>query len=285
MGIKAGEVLPLRTLIYGLMLASGNDAANVIAQHVSGSGLKFIEELNEYIQSKGCKNTVFHTPHGLPHAEHKTTAYDMAVLTREAMNIPFFQVAAKTLRYSRGTTNKQQDTEFFQHNALLKPGKFYYPKAIGVKTGYTLSGGYTLVAAAEDENRKLIAVLLGCQQLAMRYQDAITLLDAAFNEVKVTRTLFSKQFDHFSCMLPGAKTSLVADLLQDLKISYYPSEEPEFSVNIHWEAPLLPIRAGEQVGEVVVLTQDGSVLAKEVLYSTQPVEATLTIRCRSLWAM
>jgi len=191
-GIKAGEALNLRTLLYGLMLASGNDAANVIAQHVSGSVPQFMNELNAYVKAKGCKDTVLFTPHGLPHPDHKTTAYDMAKLTRIALQYPVFRDVVKTVAYTRPQTNKQAESEFHQHNALVKPGKFYYPKATGVKTGYTTAGGYTLVASAEDENRKLIAVLLGYEQLQERYKDAIALFEAAFNEPKVTRTLFSK---------------------------------------------------------------------------------------------
>ena len=75
MGIKAGESLSMKTLLYGLMLASGNDAANVIAQHVSGSVAQFMSELNAFVRKKGCQNTNLLTPHGLPHPDHMTTAY------------------------------------------------------------------------------------------------------------------------------------------------------------------------------------------------------------------
>src|SRR6267154_1991895 len=145
MGIKAGETLSFRTLIYGLMLASGNDAANVIAQHISGNVSAFMEELNRFVRKKGCLNTVLHTPHGLPHPEHKSSAYDLAILACESLKNPFFREVVKTTQYIRPQTNKQPESMLYQHNALVKPGRFYYPKAIGIKTGYTLSGGYTMV--------------------------------------------------------------------------------------------------------------------------------------------
>src|SRR5580700_845367 len=158
MGIKAGEILPLRALIYGLMLASGNDAANVIAEYVSRDIPTFIEELNRFVRGKGCLNTTLYAPHGLSHPKHRTTAYDLAIVAREALKNPFFREVVKTAQYSRPQTNKQGESILYQHNALVKPGRFYYQKAIGIKTGYTLGSGYTLVAAAEDERRKLIAV-------------------------------------------------------------------------------------------------------------------------------
>lgn len=283
-GIKAGEALNLRTLLYGLMLASGNDAANVIAQHVSGSVPQFMNELNAYVKAKGCKNTVLFTPHGLPHPDHKTTAYDMAKLTRIALQYPVFRDVVKTVAYTRPQTNKQSESVFHQHNALVKPGKFYYPKATGVKTGYTTAGGYTLVASAEDENRKLIAVLLGYEQLQERYKDAIALFEAAFNEPKVTRTLFSKEFDLFSCPIRGGKRPLQATIPTDLVLSYYPSEEPQFNASIEWNSIELPIEPGKLVGQIrITSVPKGKVLVQMPLFATQHVEATFYHRLELLW--
>lgn len=283
MGIKAGESLPMKTLLYGLMLASGNDAANVIAQHVSGSVEQFMNELNAFVRKKGCQNTNLLTPHGLPHPDHMTTAYDMAQLTRYALKYSFFREVVKTVKYTRGQTNKQPESEFLQHNALVKPGKFYYPKATGVKTGYTTAAGYTLVASAEDGNRRLIAVLLGCEHLQERYKDAVALFEAAFNEPKVSRTLFSKEFDLFSCSIKGGRTQLQATLPADLTLFYYPSEEPRFQVEVEWKAPTLPIPSGAIVGQVRVITELGKTLVCMPLFAAQPVEASLRYRTELLW--
>ncbi len=283
-GLKAGEILTLRTLLYGLMLSSGNDAANVIAQYVSGSIPQFMNEVNAFVREKGCKDTIFFTPHGLPHPDHKTTAYDMAKLTRIALQYPVFRDMVKTVKFIRPQTNKQQESEFHQHNALLKPGKFYYPKATGVKTGYTTVGGYSLVASAQDENRKLIAVLLGYEQLQQRYKDATVLFEAAFNEPKVARTLFSKEFDLFSCPIKGGKRSLQAAIPTDLVLSYYPSEEPEFTTSIEWNALDLPIEPGKLVGQIrVAVASRGKTLLQIPLFSTQLIEATFSYRLELAW--
>jgi len=275
MGIKIGEVLSFRVLLYGLMLSSGNDAANVIAEHISGNVSQFIKELNAYVKSKGCLNTILHTPHGLPYAEHKTTAYDMAILGKEALKMPLFREIVKTGSYTRPATNMQPESLLHQHNALVKPGaKFYYPKAIGIKTGYTTAGGYTLVAAAEDSQRKLIAVLLGCENLDQRYRDAIALFETAFNEEKASRTLFSKEFDCFSSQIEGGKKILQAGLLRDLIVEYYPSEGQVFHSKVLWDNNPLPIRKSDKVGEVCIYSDREQFVMRSLLYALSDVEPT-----------
>ena len=283
MGIKTGEELSFRVLLYGLMLVSGNDAANVIAYFVSGSIPQFIKELNLYVQSKGCKNTELHTPHGLPYPDHKTTAYDMALLAREALKQPLLREIVKTVSYTRPKTHLQPEAIMYQHNALIKPGsKFYYPKAIGIKTGFTNAGGYTLIAAAEDEERKLVAVLLGCEHLDERYKDAIALFEAAFNEKKVERTLFSKEFDIFNHAIKGGKTLLKAELKEDTRLSFYESENHHFCSKISWDENPLPIMQGQNVGKVTIFSREEPLL-EVPLFAQHRVEPTLSYLLHSKW--
>ena len=283
MGIKAGEILPFRTLIYGLMLDSGNDAANVIAEHVSGDIPKFLEELNQFIKEKGCNETTLFTPHGLPHQDHKTTAYDLAILAKEALQIPFLREVMKTRESMRPETNKQPQSILRQHNALVRPGKFFYPKAIGLKTGYTIGAGYTLVAAAEDQERKLIAVVLGCEKIENRYRDAIALFEAGFHEKKASRTLFSKGFDVFTKSVEGGKAPLKAYLSQNLILEYFPSEEPVFKTAIIWQLSPLPIAADQQVGEMQILSSNGKVLNAAPLFASKAVESTWQHQTQLAW--
>ncbi len=282
-GLKAGEILSLRALMYGLMLNSGNDAANAIAEYVSGSVPAFMEELNRFVREKGCLHTVLHTPHGLPHSEHRTTPYDLGILACEAMKISFFRQLVGAKQYPRPQTNKQLESTFYQHNALIKPGRFFYPKATGIKTGYTVSGGYSIVASAEDENRKLIAVILSCEKVEDRYKDAIALFEAGFNEKKVSRTLFSKGFDLFTCSLEGAKSALQAYLSQDIVLDYFPSEEPVFKTEVSWEAEALPILAGQKVAEMRILASNNQVLSRTPLFAVKAVDPTLSYQARLAW--
>ncbi len=123
MGLKKGEVMSLRHLLYGAMLVSANDAANVIAKYVGGSVSEFMDELNGYLHSLGAEDTHFMNPHGLFHPEHQTTASDMALIASEAMRDPMFRKIVSTVHHTRPKTNKQEPTTMLQSNKLLKKGK------------------------------------------------------------------------------------------------------------------------------------------------------------------
>jgi D-alanyl-D-alanine carboxypeptidase (penicillin-binding protein 5/6) len=200
-------------------------------------------------------------------------------MARLGMKIPAFREIVKTVRYTKPASNKQPETVFVQTNALMKPGVHFYPKALGIKTGYTVSAGQNLVAAAADENRFLIAVVLGCTDYHQRYKDTIALFEAGFNEKKVSRTVLAKGFDLFTQKIKGAKTPLQAALGEDFVFEYFPSEEKEFKVALHWKESRLPIAKGELVGEVRLVTEDGKkVLMSAPLYATEVVERTLFYR-------
>ena len=282
MGLKVGEELAYRDLLHGLLIISANDAANVIAEHVSGSVPTFMAELNQFLREKGIVDTYFSNPHGLPAKDHKTTAHDLAKMAQLAMQIPTFREIVKSVRYTKPASNKQPETVFVQTNALLKPGPHFYPKAIGVKTGYTVSAGQNLVAAAADENRSLIVVLLGCPDTHQRYNDAIALFEAAFNEKKMSRTVFAKGFDLFPHNIKGSKQVLQASLVEDFVIDYYPSEEPQFKATLHWDDLKLPIAQGARVGELRLVFSDGKVFKSRTLHAHEALDKTFAYELLAL---
>lgn len=275
MGIKLGEELDFKTLFYGLMLSSGNDAANVLAETISGNVSVFINELNGFLKDIGCKATDFKNPHGLPDLEHLTTAYDLALMAREALKYPFFREVVCSTKYERPETNKQPSYWLPQNNHLVKPGKYFYPYATGIKTGYTVKSGFTIVASAEKGDRKLIAVVAGCDELAKRYRSVIQLFEAAFNEPKQTRKLLSKEHDIFHKEIEGAKETLTAILPHDVTIAFYPSEEKEFYPKVLWLNSLLPISQGEEVGIIQLLDKDDVLHQTVPLLAAKPVNPTL----------
>lgn len=276
MGLKRGETLTLETLLYGLMLVSGNDAANVIAEAVGGSVPAFMGMVNEYLQSIGCQNTQFSNPHGLTHSAHYSTAYDMALITQRALHFPKFRKMVSTLTYMKPKSNKQPQRELKLTNPLMKPdSRYYYSKAIGVKTGHSLAAQDTLVAAAEYEGRTLIAVLLGCQKAGARYEDAKRLFDAAFAEKKERRDLIGPDYI-FTREVIGSNTPLKATLIKTLAIDYFPSEEPQCKAAVHWDPGHLPIRKGQKVGEVRVQDERGLLLQKGDLLAIEEVKGSVT---------
>jgi D-alanyl-D-alanine carboxypeptidase (penicillin-binding protein 5/6) len=272
MRVVPGERLPLASFLHGLMLCSGNDAANVLAENTSGSIDKFISELNQFLKSKGILETQFTNPHGLHHHEHWTTAYDMALMTKLALKNETFREIVRATKYDCPQSNKQPPRTLSQHNKLVKPGgPYFYPKAIGVKTGYVAKAGHTFVGAATHEGRTLIAVLLNCAESQHRFRDSIKLFETAFKEKLQTRVLFAKESDHFSLQVKGAKGPLDAVLKENLALEFYPAEEPAFQAEINWNLCKLPIKSQEMVGHLR-LVASGKILKELPVYAAHDVD-------------
>lgn len=278
-GIKKGETFPLYDLLNALLIPSANDAANVIAHSLGGSIPKYMDEVNAYLQGIGCKNTHFNNPHGLHHPEHFTTAYDLALMAKVALQDPIFRQIVSTVRYTCPQTNLELERTFLQTNQLLKSGSNYYGPTIGVKTGTTQDAGKNLVAAAQKEERELIAVALGYRgPWSELYQDVIKMFEAAFNEPLMRHTLFSRGEQKFVVKVSGSKTPLKTYLLEDLTHDFYSSEEEPIKVAVSWKIPSLPIPLGAFVGYVRVLNAQGNLLQERELYSLRDLNPTFLYR-------
>jgi D-alanyl-D-alanine carboxypeptidase (penicillin-binding protein 5/6) len=273
MGLAKGETLSLEVLLHGMLMVSGNDAANVIAEGVSGSIHQFMQELNQYLQRIGCKNTLFLNPHGLHHPEHVTTAYDLALMMQKAVPIPSFRQIISKRTYRKPKTNKQPEGLIKAFNPMIQPGKYFYSKIVGGKTGFHSAAQNSYVVAAEQDGRTLIAVLLGCTKREERYEDARNLFEAAFGEKKMERVLVRSD-ELFTKSYAGAKTALAATLASNLEISFYPAEEPEVKAYVHWDSVSLPIRKGQRVGEIRALDSAGRILASSELFARTEVKGT-----------
>lgn len=283
MGLIKGEVLTVDALLHGLMMVSGNDAANAIAEHVSGSITTFVDELNEYVQRLGCKNTHFKNPHGYHHGEHLSTAYEMCLIMKRALQVPKFLEIIQKPTYLRPQSNKRAAAEMKQFNALVVPtNKHYYSKSLGGKTGYYSKAGCCLVSAATHDGRTLIAGVFGAPKNAQRFIDTRRLFDAAFAEKRLQRALVRTD-QVFKKDVEGASKALGAKLGNDLKLTYFPAEEPQVRAFIHWAPPELPIQKGDVVGEVRILDAANVVVAKENLHATEAVPATFFYSIKQKW--
>lgn len=156
MGLLPGDTVSLRALLYGLLLASGNDAANTVAYTVGGSPEGFAELMNLRAAELGLENTHFVTPSGLDAEQHYTTALELARLTREAMKNPDFAAAAATEYETVYYGNPPYRRQLKNHNRLLGEVE----GAVGVKTGYTKKSGRCLVSAVRRDGKYVIAVTL-----------------------------------------------------------------------------------------------------------------------------
>ena len=167
MGLKSGETVTMRDLVYGLMLVSGNDAAAAIAVHVGGSIEGFVEKMNSKAQSIGMASTHFTNPHGVQNENHYTTARDMARLMAYALQNKEFCDIDKTTEWTVPATNIDTNPKvLYTTNRMLRPVagdpvNTVYPYAVGGKTGDTDAAGKCLVAVAERDGARVIVVLFG----------------------------------------------------------------------------------------------------------------------------
>jgi len=128
------------------------------------------------------------------------------------------------------------------------------------------------VVAAEDKGRRLIAVVLGCENHEDRFKDVIALFETAFREKPLKRTLFSKGDASFSRLLPKSEEILKGRLDEDLFVSYFLSEEGKLSARILWQKLRLPVKAGSQVGRIVVEDERGNQVASAPLFAVNRIE-------------
>ena len=171
--LKIGEKQTLEDLTYGLMLKSGNDAAVAIAEYLGGSVEAFALMMNQRAKEIGAENTSFKNPHGLDAEEHFTTAYDLALIAREAMKNKIFRQIVSTKTYSIPMEGEKWDRALKNHNKML----WRYDGCNGVKTGFTKKCGRCLVTSAKKGKEELICVTLNAPS---DWSDHTKLLDYGF---------------------------------------------------------------------------------------------------------
>ena len=188
-GILAGEQLTVRQLLYALMLPSAGDAANVLGENISGSVDEFVKLMNKRALELGMNNTNYMNTSGAHDDRHYTTAADMAILTRKAMeNASFREIVATEVYIIPPTEKYEEERRLTNTNKLIqKNTKYYYQYATGVKTGYTNPAKLCLVSTATKKNLSLVCVALGAESENgndMRFVDSKNVFEYGFNNYK-----------------------------------------------------------------------------------------------------
>jgi D-alanyl-D-alanine carboxypeptidase len=197
--LKAGEQISVRNLLYCLLVKSGDDSANVLARATAGSVDAFVAQMNAKAQEIGLKNTHYVNPHGLHDPDHYTTAYDVYLLSRYAMKIPYLAKVVSTVDITIPATNKNPARQYPNTNLLLNPNyriTYYYPYVKGIKTGTTTPAGTCLSSYAEKDGITYYCVAMGGAKEP----------NTAFTE---TRMLYEWVFGNFEIQ-PVVKTTDVA---------------------------------------------------------------------------
>ena len=163
--LQVGEELDIETLLYALLIPSANEAANVLAEHVSGSIEDFAELCNKRAKELGCETLHFVNPNGLHNENHYCSAYDLYLIAKECQKYDVFNKIVKTTSFTVPATkvHPRNDRTFKNTNSLLLPSErsYYYSYCTGIKTGHTTPAGNCLVASSSHNNIDLISIVLG----------------------------------------------------------------------------------------------------------------------------
>lgn len=270
MGLKAGEKITLRDLTYGLLLESGNDAANTIAYCVSGSIPEFIKKMNAKAQELGLKNTHFITPSGLDDKEHYTTALDLARLGACAMKNKDFAKIVSTYKTRVTYSGIKDGRVLVNHNELLKT----YDGAIGIKTGFTKKSGRCLVSCAQKNGVTLVAATLHSPD---DWNDHKELLNYGFSILK-SYPLFSACPKIDEKVTGGREKHVSCTYNRSLSASLKDGEINRVKMEIKMPKSVrAPVNTGQKIGEIL-FTLDGIPVAKTDVVSAASIAPLIPIK-------
>ena len=247
MFLKVGTKVPLREIIKGIAVVSGNDACVAAGEHLAGIIDAFVVIMNQKSQELGMTRSLFLNPHGLPVKGQITTARDMV-----KMNLAYLRLFPESLQFhSMQEYVYNGITQQNRNRLLLKD-----PSVDGLKTGYVSGGGYHLAATAERDGMRLLAVVMGASSAGTREQEAMKLLNFGFRFYTIVKPFSEGKPVSTIRVWKGKKD----------QVDLYPSELPGFVVaqanknSLRWEvrtdAVTAPVPAGTKLGEVVFYVSD-----------------------------
>ena len=283
-GIKVGEQVTVKDLLYALMLPSANEAAYMLARHVGGSWEQFVDMMNERAAELGCTGTHFCNPCGLHEDDHYTTAHDLYLIAKEAMKDATFRDIVSTVQHRMAKTNLHEERIILTTNQLIFSSfqPWSYANCLGIKTGHTSQAGNCFVGYAEYGDAKLFSVVLGCSSSSKEYPT----IAASFTD---TKSLCQWGFENFTSKtlarqgeeVTYTKVKLSTDTNQviltaknDL-VSLLPRELDVKDLELQSDIPeevAAPIKAGDTIGSVTY-TYDG-----------RSEERRVGKECRSRWS-
>lgn len=202
-----GEQMTVEECLYGLMLPSGNDCANALAEHVAGSIEAFVEMMNERAEELGCTASHFTNTNGLDDTDHYTTAQDMYLIAKEAFSNSTFVEIVSCSSYTIDATNMSDARTYTNTNYLIQGDSEYYNSTVvGGKTGYTSIAGRALVVLSKSNNMNLICIFFNCPIYTGVFSDANEVLDYVYNNFSIIN--ISESEERFSSSFSNAKVVL-----------------------------------------------------------------------------
>jgi D-alanyl-D-alanine carboxypeptidase (penicillin-binding protein 5/6) len=263
MFIEAGKQVSVEELLKGMIIQSGNDASVALAEHVAGSEAAFAELMNKHAKKLGMTASHFVNATGLPHADHYTTARDIAKAAAATIrDFPEYYAWYKVKSFE---FNKIKQ---YNRNKLLWKDE----SVDGMKTGHTEAAGYCLVASAKRHGVRLLSVVLGTESIKARTKESQTLLNYGFRSFETRKLYAAGQPITKAKVWKGDKETVELGLAEDFFVtasrSKYDQLKPQLHIPKHIEAP---IQKGQQIGEIRIMLQ-GNLVKSTPLISFDEIQ-------------
>ncbi len=286
-GIQVGEIMTVEQLLYCMLVVSANEACVILAEAVSGDVDTFVDAMNAKAQALGCENTHFVNPTGLHDSQHYTSAWDLYLITKEAMKHEDFMRICDTGDITLPATNLSEARSLHSTNYLISVWRsrgYYNTDAHGIKTGSTDAAGHCLVSSASKGSLSFISVMLGCEQLHLEGNEIRTM---SFYE---TNRLFNWAFENFAYQTVLTSDEILKEVAVSLSkidhVTVHPAEDVEVllpkglaaedlerTITLKSDPVEAPISAGDVLG-TVTLSYDGTDYATVDLLALNDVEAS-----------
>ena len=294
--IVAGETMTVEQLLNCMLIVSANETCNILGEYISGSVEAFVARMNDRATELGCEHTHFANATGLHNSQHYTTAWDLYLITREAMKHEKFMEICNSKSYTVPATNMtEKPRELHSTNFLISNWRargYVYRDAQGIKTGSTPEAGYCLISSAVRGSRRMISVVLGAERVTL--EDGVTIQTRSFSE---TSRMFDWGFDHFvrrdvlssadpvqevPVALSSETNYVVAHAAEDISCLLPDNVEPEMlerTVTLTNETVDAPVAAGDVLG-TLTLSYNDTVYAETQLLALNDVSASWFLTAR-----
>lgn len=263
-GLKSGEVLTVKDLIYCIMVASANDASAVLAEYVAGNQEQFVQMMNDKAAQLGCVGTNYTNVHGLHDENTYTTARDLCRITEAALQNEDFKTAFTTAKYTLAATNKNESREIHTTNYMMKDStnkKYPDERVTGGKTGATNQGGRCLILTAESGGMELLCIVMGAKATANEdgslsafgsFEESKVLLDYAFDNFEYRQVFFDGQSISQYPVVNGANDVVTkpAQTVSSLLPKEFDATLLRWSYQLGSGTITAPVSAGQELGSV-----------------------------------
>ncbi|MDQ0418115.1 D-alanyl-D-alanine carboxypeptidase (penicillin-binding protein 5/6) [Croceifilum oryzae] len=271
--LEPGESMTVHDLLKGVAIGSANDASVALAEHIGGTEENFVAMMNKRAVALGLKDTKFQNPNGLPVADHYSSAYDIALLSRELLKHP--EITKYTSLYQ---DYLRQDSKkpfwLVNTNKLVR----FYQGLDGLKTGFTTEARFCLTATAKRDNFRVISVVLGEPDSKMRNQEISKMLDYAFSQY--TNYTFYKKGDLIAKVGvdKGNPEEILIRAHHSMSILMKKGEDPkQYKKVVQFKELKAPIKQGETIGTIDFTNKEGKVVTHLEITSSRDIEEA------SLW--